>query len=80
MIPQHRNSDGATNVLPQRRLYPYGEAAELLGGITDRMLRDLVAKKKIQAVNVGRRRMIPAEAIENYVRGLIADAGMKAAA
>ncbi len=79
MIPQHRNRDGLDAGPPQRRLYPVDEAAELLGGITERSVWNLVATNKILSVHVGRRRMIPAEAIESYVQSLIAAAQSDAA-
>lgn len=71
MIPQSGDTDAPVQTIPERRLYPIPEAAEQLGGITERMLWTLVARGDIQSVKVGRRRMIPAAALDSYVTSLV---------
>ena len=65
MIPEGRN-----NEIPRRLVYPADEAAELLGGITDRKLRLMVENKEIKQVHIGRRVFFTAEELERYVRSL----------
>lgn len=72
MVPEDRETDEAQ--LPTRLLYPMPEAAAKLGGITERKLRMMVASKEIASVKLGRRRMIPATALEDYVEQLKAAA------
>lgn len=74
MIPQSGDAAAPVQAIPERRLYPIPEAAEQLGGITERMLWTLVARGDIKSVKVGRRRMIPATALDTYVAGLEVEA------
>lgn len=52
-----------------RLLYPYGEAAEQLG-ISQRVLERLVRDGELEAVPIGRRRLIPADVLADYVERL----------
>lgn len=70
MIPQTGEAQAPEATIPERRLYPLKEAAEQLGGITERMLWTLVMRGDIRSVKVGRRRMIPASALDQYVSEL----------
>lgn len=74
MIPSTGNDEAPVQTIPERRLYPIAEAAEQLGGITERMLWTLVARGDIKSVKVGRRRLIPAAALDSYVAGLEVEA------
>lgn len=69
MIPEQRD-----RVPPTRLLYPMPEAAQKLGGITERKLWSMVAAGEIDSVKVGRRRMIPDSALTEYVERLQAAA------
>lgn len=71
MIPEQRETDGPTS---GRLLYSMPEAAQLLGGITERKLWSMVAEGEIKSVKLGRRRMISATALAEYVHGLEAAA------
>jgi excisionase family DNA binding protein len=53
----------------ERLLYPLVEAAELLG-IGRTLLYEELASGNIEAVSVGRRRLIPRQALEEYVERL----------
>lgn len=74
MIPQTGEVEAPETTIPERRLYPLKEAAEQLGGITERMLWSLCMRGDIKSVKVGRRRMIPAAALDAYVSELEAAA------
>lgn len=74
MIPESREIDEADSASPQRRLYSMREAAEQLGGITERMLFTLVMRGDVKSVRVGRRRFITAGALDTYVADLEAQA------
>lgn len=52
-----------------RLLYPYGEAAEQLG-ISQRVLERLIRDGEIESVPIGRRKLVPAEALTDYVERL----------
>lgn len=52
-----------------RLLYPLSEAAELLGIGRTRLYEEL-AQDRIETVTVGRRRLIPREALVTYVESL----------
>jgi excisionase family DNA binding protein len=71
MIPEQREADGPTS---GRLLYSIPDAAQKLGGITERKLWSMVADGEIKSVKLGRRRMITAAALEAYVHGLEAAA------
>jgi len=65
MIPEQRDTNQSG---PRERLaYPLPEAAELLGGITERKLRMMIANKEIGAMSIGSRRFITKAEIERYV-------------
>lgn len=70
MIPEIREIDEAETAGPARRLYSMREAAEQLGGITERMLFTLVMRGDVKSVRVGRRRFISAGALDIYVAQL----------
>lgn len=53
-----------------RVLYSVPEVAVALGGITPRHVGNLISKGELRSVKIGRRRLVPADAIAEYVRGL----------
>jgi excisionase family DNA binding protein len=53
----------------QRRLYPIDEAAVLLG-IGKSNIEGLIRDGVVETVTIGRRRLVPAEAIDDYVERL----------
>ena len=55
-----------------RELYPVTEAAYRLG-ITDRTLWVLIKGRRIRSVRLGRRRLIPAAAITDFIAALPTD-------
>jgi excisionase family DNA binding protein len=56
--------------MPERRLlYPISEASELLG-IKRTLTYELIGAGEIETVTVGRRRLVPREALEAYVSRL----------
>jgi excisionase family DNA binding protein len=55
--------------MTERLLYPLTEAAELLG-IGRTLLYEELAHDRIETVTVGRRRLIPRQALEAYVERL----------
>jgi len=59
--------------VPEQLLYSVEDAIEAtqLGRTT---LFSVMASGEIQSVKIGRRRMIPADALRDYVRGLVAKA------
>jgi excisionase family DNA binding protein len=65
MIPEKRET--ATEDPKQRLLYPMPEAAELLGGITERKLRMMIVDKEIKCTRIGRRVFISAGQLAEYV-------------
>jgi excisionase family DNA binding protein len=50
----------------ERLLYPLAEAAQLLG-IGRTLLYEELAGGRIEAVSVGRRRLIPRDALDEYI-------------
>jgi excisionase family DNA binding protein len=52
----------------QKLLLPKREAAQALGGISVRFLDELLAKKVLKSIKVGRRRMIPLRELERFSR------------
>lgn len=52
-----------------RRLYPLEEAAELLG-VGKSTIETLVRDGEVETVTIGRRRLVPAECIDEYVERL----------
>lgn len=60
---------GDTVGVPERRLYPVNDAAVLIG-ISPRSTWDLVYSGKLQTKWIGHRRLVPAEALEEYIASL----------
>lgn len=58
---------------PTRLLHDLDETAELLS-ISRRVVDRLVRDGKIDTVKLGRRRLVPHEALEDYVARLVASA------
>lgn len=52
-----------------RRLYPKSDAAEQLG-VSERVLDRLIAAGEVETVKIGRRRLVPADALDEYVERL----------
>lgn len=52
-----------------RLLYPYGEAADQLG-ISQRVLERLVRAGEVETVKIGRRRLVPADVLADYIERL----------
>ncbi len=55
---------------PARILYPVPEVAQLLGAITDRYVWKLVETGALRSVKIGRRRLIPHDALAEYLASL----------
>jgi excisionase family DNA binding protein len=51
-------------------LYTVQEAMELLGGISRNTIYNLMRDGRLASVPIGRRRFIPAHAIDDFIRGL----------
>lgn len=65
MIPEQRET--ATEEVKPRLLYPMPEAAELLGGITERKLRMMIVNREIGCTRIGRRVFVSAGQLADYV-------------
>lgn len=61
---------------PRRITLSVKEAAEALG-VSERMVHELVATRRIQSLQVGRRRLFPEISIDEYLRSTIARAAGK---
>lgn len=53
--------------MARRRLYDEHEAREQMGGIGRTLFYELIASGQLRSVKIGRRRLVPAEAIEELV-------------
>lgn len=58
----------------KRRLYPLPEAAELLG-VGRSTIYELIGAGALASVKIGRRTLVPAEAIDRYIAGLTDGSG-----
>lgn len=56
-----------------RKLYSKTEAAEQLS-ISERVLDRLIVDGKLETVKIGRRRLVPDDALDNYIEHLRATA------
>lgn len=68
MIPDNGSEAPATP--PERKLYPVGEVAAILGGVTPRMIWNFIKSGELRSVKLGRRRLVPADAIDEFVADL----------
>jgi excisionase family DNA binding protein len=50
-----------------RLLYDMDEARGQIGGLCRRQLERLIARGELESVTVGRRRMVPADALKTFV-------------
>lgn len=57
-----------------RRAYAVPEVAELLGGVTERFVWHLIEDGSLPSIKIGRRRLVPAEDLDAYIKGLRDDA------
>lgn len=55
---------------PERLLYSVDQAADALGGMSRSRLYGLLADGTLASVRLGRRRLIPADALRAYVASL----------
>ena len=69
--------DGDLGDSEPRRLLNKRNAARLLGGITEREVERRIADGDLEAVKLGRRCLIVAESLDEYVRRLRAKAAAK---
>jgi len=69
MIPENGNDGGATDLVPARDLYPVNDAAYRLG-ITPRKLWSLIEAKRIRTKRLDGRRLIPADALAEFIASL----------
>lgn len=53
-----------------RLLYSVPEVAQALGGITTRHVGNLIRSGQLRSVKLGRRRLVPAAALDEYVAQL----------
>lgn len=63
----HENVDAEP---PPRLLYSVPEVAHALGGITTRHVGTLIRAGDLRSVKIGRRRLVPVEAIREYIAEL----------
>lgn len=63
--------ESAMNNRPERMLYPINEAADQLG-IGRSKVYQLIVSSQLETVKIGRRTLVPAEALTQYVERLIA--------
>lgn len=52
------------------RLITVKEAQRALGGISHQKIYQLIGSKELRTVKLGRRRMVPSEAIPEYIKSL----------
>lgn len=71
MLPQIENAQHVKFV-PERLLYPVNDAAVLLG-ISSKKLWSLIYADRIRTVWVDNRRMVPPEAMDEFIAGLPTD-------
>lgn len=55
---------------PTRLLYPVNEVAGLLGGVTPRYVWSLIEHGRLRTVKIGRRRLIPHDALAQFLASL----------
>ena len=73
-----KRNNAVTTVAPEARLlYSVDEAAALMG-IGHSLLWDLVMRREIASIKVGRSRRIPVAALHTYIAGQLADSGQGA--
>ncbi|HEX5543031.1 MAG TPA: helix-turn-helix domain-containing protein [Micromonospora sp.] len=68
MTPEIGNV-GPLKLVPERDLYPVNDAAFRLG-ITPRKLWTLIAEGRIRSVKLDSRRLVPADALTEFIEGL----------
>lgn len=69
MIPENGNTASAVETVPARDLYPVNDAAYRLG-ITPRKLWSLIEKGRISTKRLDGRRLIPADALAEFIASL----------
>lgn len=69
MIPENGNEGEAVELVPVRDLYPVNDAAYRLG-ITPRKLWMLIEAKRIPTKRLDGRRLIPADALADFIANL----------
>jgi excisionase family DNA binding protein len=66
LVFEHRKTDiGNSSRIGQR--YPVSEIAEVCG-VTDKVIYGLIERRRLRSVKVGRDRLVPAEALEEFLR------------
>jgi excisionase family DNA binding protein len=65
-----RPAHASDEVPPARRLYSINEAAALLS-VTPKHVYALAYDGQLATVKLGRRRLIPAEALDSFIAGLV---------
>lgn len=58
----------------ERLLYDIPQSAEKLN-LSQRTVATLIASGALQSIKVGRRRLIPRQALDNYIHGMLAGNG-----
>lgn len=53
--------------IPRRAAYRVEEVAEMLGGLHLRHVYRLLERGELKSFKIGRRRMVPAEAIDEFI-------------
>jgi len=66
MIPENRKE---LEMVPARDLYPVNDAAYRLG-VTPRKVWHLIASGRLRSVKLDGRRLIPADALQEFIAGL----------
>jgi excisionase family DNA binding protein len=69
----HRSDSPENGSIPARRVYGVPEVAALLGGVTVRYVWTLIASGALESVKIGKRRMVPHEAIDALIAQLRED-------
>lgn len=73
-----KRNNAVTTVAPEARLlYSVDEAAALMG-IGRSLLWELVMRREIDSIKVGRSRRIPVAALHAYIAGQLTDSGQGA--
>lgn len=56
--------------VPRRALYSLEETAILLGGVSPKHIEHMIAAGTLESIKLGRRRLVPAQAIATLIEGL----------
>ena len=65
-----RPESGSADSARTRILYPVPEVAAQLGGVTDRYVWSLIEKGSLRTVKLGRRRLVPHDALAEFLASL----------